>query len=362
MSRCEKLTLVACLGVLFVSIVHLYRLQSKTSVRSLHVFVQPAIIPQSVIPEYNEENILFASESISKIDSLREGTTSSETFPTSSYGLTPTTTEFNSVVFYNRIPKTGSENMAFIIKQLSKRNKFKQRRFSRNGRGSLSAEQSRRLEKLLCGSKEPIIFDEHIHFLPTAPCDNQVSWITMVRDPVEMYISRYLYARRSEKSGKNAFRALKANGKFDEDLTIEEWKKKDLSTCVLSGDPECALAKGSVSDLPVAYLCGQEPYCMIIGDQRALEQAKRNVEQSFPVVGVLEELNTTLSLLEHELPLFFEGASYLYYNQLKEPHVNRGGSNRRKTKVTEEARRELEVRLATERVALNFVWVLICVG
>ena len=102
MSRCEKLTLVACLGVLFVSIVHLYRLQSKTSVRSLHVFVQPAIIPQSVIPEYNEENILFASESISKIDSLREGTTSSETFPTSSYGLTPTTTEFNSVVFYNR--------------------------------------------------------------------------------------------------------------------------------------------------------------------------------------------------------------------------------------------------------------------
>ena len=102
MSRCEKLTLVACLGVLFVSIVHLYRLQSKTSVRSLHVFVQPAIIPQSVIPEYNEENILFASESLSKIDSLREGTTSSETFPTSSYGLTPTTTEFNSVVFYNR--------------------------------------------------------------------------------------------------------------------------------------------------------------------------------------------------------------------------------------------------------------------
>ena len=46
-----------------------------------------------------------------------------------------------------------------------------------------------------------------------------------------------------------------------------------------------------VSDLPVAYLCGQEPYCMIIGDQRALEQAKRNVEQSFPVVGVLEELS-----------------------------------------------------------------------
>ena len=47
------------------------------------------------------------------------------------------------------------------------------------------------------------------------------------------------------------------------------------------------------NDLPVAYLCGQEPYCMLIGDQRALRQAKRNVEQSFPVVGVLEELSKT---------------------------------------------------------------------
>ena len=45
------------------------------------------------------------------------------------------------------------------------------------------------------------------------------------------------------------------------------------------------------NDLPVAYLCGQEPYCMIVGDRRALRQAKINVEQSFPVVGVLEELS-----------------------------------------------------------------------
>ena len=104
------------------------------------------------------------------------------------------------------------------------------------------------------------------------------------------------------------FRGQKESGKIEKGLSIEEWKEKDLSTCVLSGDPECALEKGTVgksfindgnvpisllqaSDLPVAYLCGQEPYCMKIGDRRALRQAKRNVEQSFPVVGVLEELS-----------------------------------------------------------------------
>ena len=32
----------------------------------------------------------------------------------------------------------------------------------------------------MCTCKEPTIFDEHIHFLPTKPCDNIISWITMV--------------------------------------------------------------------------------------------------------------------------------------------------------------------------------------
>jgi len=150
------------------------------------------------------------------------------------------------------------------------------------------------------------------------------------------------------------FQGLKASGRIGKGSTIEKWKKKDLSTCVLSGDPECALEKGTANDLPVAYLCGQEPYCMIVGDRRALRQAKRNVEQSFPVVGVLEELNTTLAILESELPSFFKGASHLYYDQLREPHVNRGGPNRR-SKVSREARRELEVRLAVEREFYEWV-------
>ena len=42
------------------------------------------------------------------------------------------------------------------------------------------------------------------------------------------------------------FRGLKESGKIPKDLTIEKWKEKDLSTCVLSGDPECALERGTV--------------------------------------------------------------------------------------------------------------------
>ena len=120
-----------------------------------------------------------------------------------------------------------------------------------------------------------------------------------------------------------------------------------------------------------------------------MEQAKRNADLFFPVVGVLEELSkiffvgsgltsfsftdTTLALLEHKLPSFFAGASHLFYDQLKglisnylvnsskhqteysiikpapcsEPHRNR---NPKKPEITKSARKELGRRLAMEKV------------
>ena len=69
------------------------------------------------------------------------------------------------------------------------------------------------------------------------------------------------------------FESFKKSGKISKDLTIDEWKEKDLSNCILSGDPECAFVEGTKNDLPVAYLCGQDDYCKIVEDRRALRQA-----------------------------------------------------------------------------------------
>ena len=45
------------------------------------------------------------------------------------------------------------------------------------------------------------------------------------------------------------------------------------------------------NDLPVAYLCGQDPGCRIAGSKEALAKAKANAEESYAVVGVLELLS-----------------------------------------------------------------------
>ena len=47
-----------------------------------------------------------------------------------------------------------------------------------------------------------------------------------------------------------------------------------------------------------------------------MRKAKENVEKHYAVVGVLEELNKTLTVLEHYVPRFFKGAKDVYYSKI----------------------------------------------
>ena len=181
MSRCEKFVLVTCLLILLLGLLHLYRVQSTMSSTSFH-FVQPEILPA----ESEDEKLHINSKeqkktSSSAIEANKDSTTFTETtsssssststeiYSSSSTSMDPSSTETTSesantnlVVFYNRwssctcnthycelpcrIPKTGSENMAFIIKELSKQNDFKQKRFARNDRGPLTEAEASLLD------------------------------------------------------------------------------------------------------------------------------------------------------------------------------------------------------------------------
>ena len=46
-----------------------------------------------------------------------------------------------------------------------------------------------------------------------------------------------------------------------------------------------------------------------------MRKAKENVEKHYAVVGVLEELNKTLTVLEHYVPRFFKGAKETYWSE-----------------------------------------------
>lgn len=106
-----------------------------------------------------------------------------------------------------------------------------------------------------------------------------------------------------------------------------EFFKQDFEQCVLSGDRECKYITGETREgigdhrRQSMFFCGHHLDCLPFNTDGALERAKRAVEQHYAVVGVLEDMNTTLTVLEKYVPKFFSGASDVYWSKSPDFYV-----------------------------------------
>jgi dermatan/chondrotin sulfate uronyl 2-O-sulfotransferase UST len=97
--------------------------------------------------------------------------------------------------------------------------------------------------------------------------------------------------------------------------------RMDFDTCVAQGDRECTFLEGDGVHKyedhrsQMSSFCGQERVCLSFNSEECLRQAKENVERYYSVVGVVEDMNKTLAVMERELPDIFSGASSLYYTE-----------------------------------------------
>lgn len=82
--------------------------------------------------------------------------------------------------------------------------------------------------------------------------------------------------------------------------------------------------------------------CSDFGSLEALELAKKNVDRYFAVVGVVEQMQESLQVLENYVPAFFKGARLLYAKTL---HDNK---NKLKPKVSKEIKDIIRANLTTE--------------
>nr|XP_054348105.1 uronyl 2-sulfotransferase isoform X2 [Pongo pygmaeus] len=84
--------------------------------------------------------------------------------------------------------------------------------------------------------------------------------------------------------------------------------EQDINECILENYPECSNPRLFYI---IPYFCGQHPRCREPGEW-ALERAKLNVNENFLLVGILEELEDVLLLLERFLPHYFKGVLSIY--------------------------------------------------
>ncbi|XP_066956265.1 heparan sulfate 2-O-sulfotransferase pipe isoform X1 [Macrobrachium rosenbergii] len=218
---------------------------------------------------------------------------------------------------FNRVPKVGSQSTMELLRALSYKNgfTFHKDRPQKVENIKLSVREQKRLVQLVDVFRPPSVYVKHVCYINFTIFNvSQPLYVNMVRDPVERVISWYYYVRAPWYfvERKQAFPELP--------LPSAMWLRKDYETCVLTGDRECQYREGD--ERPdfaqlTEFFCGQDRNCTGFNTAYALQKAKENVEKNYAVVGVLEDLNTTLTVLEHYVPRFFKGAKHLYWNEVQ---------------------------------------------
>ena len=104
-------------------------------------------------------------------------------------------------------------------------------------------------------------------------------------------------------------------------LFPQRWFNKTFAACVLDPndfecqyDPEDTL----LVEQQLTYFCGSAPECLQVGNKRALQQAKANLEKYYSVVGLASDLQLSLLVFEQYLPRFFSGAKEIFKQMTSE--------------------------------------------
>ena len=83
---------------------------------------------------------------------------------------------------------------------------------------------------------------------------------------------------------------------------------------LLTEHPECDFYQDKMNDMDgghfsqILHFCGHLPVCRKFNSQEAFEIAKSNVEKYFTVVGITEQMQDSVTVMEAKLPKFFKGA------------------------------------------------------
>ena len=143
------------------------------------------------------------------------------------------------------------------------------------------------IEKYARKSKR-LAYTAHFFFRRKLKISKPFTYINIFREPVERVISHYFYMRNEKIRPKHRVLELKRSGQWN----------ISLLDCVRHQ------YRGCEDNVMTHFICGTADYCDT-GSKAALVRAKRNLKRYYAAVGVLEEVQTFLKILNKRLPSFF---------------------------------------------------------
>ena len=250
-----------------------------------------------------------------------------------------------SILIYNRVPKCGSTTLHNAFAKLKKRQpklqsihirsyvRPREKHYFKENTGDLYNFQTMTENSAL----QKLIYIRHFYYISaeTSKSKEKFKYINMVRDPVEHFISWYYWERHHQQD--DDWRHVVEEG--TEELSIDECIRQKFKSCIHPGDYTEYLN----------YFCGQDKFCyerLPKNDGNVMIQAKRNVENQYILVGVLEESELSVRILEKLLPGWFRGLRGAYNSVLNEKGKSNIGHN--KQNVSDSAREFLKSKLGFE--------------
>eukprot|EP00211_Chloroparvula_japonica_P017707 CAMPEP_0119132780 /NCGR_PEP_ID=MMETSP1310-20130426/12293_1 /TAXON_ID=464262 /ORGANISM="Genus nov. species nov., Strain RCC2339" /LENGTH=264 /DNA_ID=CAMNT_0007123433 /DNA_START=143 /DNA_END=937 /DNA_ORIENTATION=- len=134
------------------------------------------------------------------------------------------------------------------------------------------------------------LFHQHAYYVDYSediPHQERPSYFTVMRNPVERYLSQYYYWRTL--GGKFGDQVRGVRGK-----SLEECAGSSLSEEIFS----CPLP-----NYITAYLCGSDPVCTSPPSHESFLLAKANL-RDMAVTGIIENLTLTTTAISHFYPAF----------------------------------------------------------
>ncbi|RMX60483.1 heparan sulfate 2-O-sulfotransferase 1-like [Pocillopora verrucosa] len=220
------------------------------------------------------------------------------------------------IIFYNRVPKTGSTSFMGVLYALCRPNRFHALHLnvSRNSHVMSLSDQIRFARNITTWKQVmPAVYHGHLAYMDFQRLGVYQSplFINMIRKPLDRLVSYYYFLRFGDD-----FRPYLRRTRQGDKETFDE--------CVQNGNPDCRPER---LWLQIPYFCGHAPQCWSPGNKWALEQAKRNLVEKYLLVGITEEMGNFVAVLEVVLPRIFKGATKLF-NEGGKSHLRKTASKK----------------------------------